>query len=108
MQKTLYDQRKAEFDAQVRSFAAKITQQETTLAKLRSDEGRYEEREKISKQVQEMRDTLYKSGASSLIDLLSATDQHLEIQRTMEFRAERHHRGRPYAGIAEGRPRRLR
>ena len=32
-----------------------------------------------------MRDTLFKSGSSSLLDLLTATDARIEMQRTMEF-----------------------
>ena len=85
LQKSLYDQRAAAYAAQIRSFDAKIQQQQTTVAKLQSDEGRYQEREKISKQVETMRDTLFKTGASSLLNLLTATDQRIEVQRTMEF-----------------------
>ena len=85
LQKGLFDQRAANYAAQLLSFDEKIKQQEATVAKLESDEQRYEEREKISQKVQDMRDTLYKSGSSSLLNLLQATDQHLEMQRTMEF-----------------------
>lgn len=85
LQKSLFDQRAATYAAQLVSFDEKIKQQQATVAKLQTDEERYEEREKISQKVQDMRDTLYKSGSSSLLTLLQATDQRLEMQRTMEF-----------------------
>ena len=85
LQKGLFDQRAAEYAAQVRSYDEKIKQQQATIVKLTTDEQRYQEREKISQQVQDMRNTLFKSGSSSLLNLLTATDQRLEMQRTMEY-----------------------
>lgn len=85
LQKGLYDQRGANLSAQLLSYDEKIKQQNATVVKLQTDEARYEEREKISQKVQDMRDTLYKSGSSSFLNLLTATDQRLEMQRTMEF-----------------------
>jgi hemolysin D len=85
LQKALFDKRAAEYAASVRSFDEKIKQQETTIAKLEADVASYKEREKISQQVQDMRDTLFKSGSSSLLNLLTATDARLEMQRTMEY-----------------------
>jgi HlyD family secretion protein len=85
LQKSLYNQRAAQYAADVRSFDEKLKLQQATIVKLQTDEARYQEREKISQKVQDMRDTLYKSGSSSLLNLLTATDQRLEVQRTMEF-----------------------
>ena len=85
LQKSLYDKRAAEYSASVLSFDEKIKQQQTTISKLEADVASYKERAKISQQVQDMRDTLFKSGASSLLNLLTATDARLEMQRTMEF-----------------------
>jgi hemolysin D len=85
LQKGLFDQRAAEFSAQLRSFDAKIQQQQATIVKLQTDEALYKEREQISQKIETMRDTLFKSGSSSLLNLLTATDQRLEMQRTMEF-----------------------
>ena len=85
LQKGLFDQRAASYAAQLTSFDEKIKQQQATVVKLQTDEDRYQEREKISQKVQDMRDTLYKSGSSSFLNLLQATDQKLEMQRTREF-----------------------
>ncbi len=84
LQKALFDQRASEFAAQLRSFDEKMKTTEATLAKLRADAERYEAREKISHQIENMRDTLYKSGSSSLLNLLQANDARLEMLRTME------------------------
>ena len=85
LQKALFDQRAAEFAAQTRSFAEKTRTTQATVAKFQTDEDRYAEREKISHQIEDMRDTLYKSGASSLLNLLQANDSRLELMRTKEF-----------------------
>ena len=85
MQKALYDQRASQYASQLRSFDEKIKTTQATIAKLQADEGRYQQRAQISKQVEGMRDTLYKSGSSSLLNLLQANDGRIEMQRTMEF-----------------------
>jgi HlyD family secretion protein len=85
LQKNLFDKRAAQYNADVLSFDEKIKQQQVTIAKLESDVASYKQREKISLQVEGMRDTLFKSGSSSLLNLLTATDARLELQRTMQF-----------------------
>lgn len=85
LQRSLYAQRAAEVAASLRSFDEKIKTTEATIAKLQADQVRYQEREKISQQVEGMRDSLYKSGSSSLLNLLQANDARLEMQRTQEF-----------------------
>ena len=85
LQKTLFDQRAAELAAQLQSFDEKINTTKATIAKFEADEVRFKEREKISHQIEDMRDTLYKSGSSSLLNLLQANDARLEMLRTMEF-----------------------
>lgn len=85
LQTSLYSQRAAEEAAGLRSFDEKIKTTEATIAKLQADQTRYLEREKISQQVEGMRDTLFKSGASSLLNLLQANDARIEMQRTKEF-----------------------
>ena len=87
VQKDLFDKRAAQYNADVTSFDEKIKQQQVTIAKLDADVASYKEREKIAVQVEGMRDTLFKSGASSLLNLLTATDARVEMQRTMQFDA---------------------
>ena len=85
LQKSLYAQRTAEFAAQIKSYDEKIKQAQATIDKYQGDEARYKEREKISQQIEEMRHSLLKSGAGSLLNLWIASDQRLELLRTMEF-----------------------
>ncbi len=85
LQKGLFDQRAANFAAQLTSYDEKVKQQQASVVKLQTDEQRYDERERISQKIQDMRDTLYKSGSSSYLNLLQATDGRLEMQRTREF-----------------------
>ncbi len=84
LQQELFLQRAAQYKAQTQSYEQKINQTEATITKLKSDEGRYAERENISKQIEQMRSTLLERQAGSLLNLLGATDQRLEMLRTLE------------------------
>jgi HlyD family secretion protein len=85
LQRQLFDQRAAQYAAQVNSFDQKIAQTQATVAKYQNDEGRYKEEEQIAKQVQDMRTTLAQHGTGSVLNLLMSTDTRLEALRTMEF-----------------------
>ena len=84
LQKALFDQRAASLQAQLKSFDEKIATTTATLAKQQGDTGRFAQREKISKQVEDMRSTLYKSGASSLVSLLEANDARVQILQSLD------------------------
>ncbi|MCJ2133990.1 HlyD family type I secretion periplasmic adaptor subunit [Methylobacterium sp. J-026] len=84
LQKTLFDQRKAQFKAQTASFDEKMAQTESTIRRLEGDQARYKEREKISQQIEGMRQTLVERQAGSLLNLLVASDSRIEMLRTME------------------------
>jgi len=84
IQQALFDQRTAQYKAQLQSYDAKIEQLRTTITALQNDEGRYAEREKIAKQIEDMRSTLVEKQAGSLLNRLSATDQRIEMLRTLE------------------------
>lgn len=84
LQKNLFDQRRSQFRSQVESFEQKIAQTQATIARLRGDDLRYREREKISQQIEDMRQQLVYKQAGSLLNLLIATDSRLEMMRTME------------------------
>ena len=84
LQKQLFDQRAAQLVAQTRSFDEKIKTTLATIAKTEADQEHLEDREKISHAIEDMRDTLYKSGATSLLNVLAANDTRLETQRMLE------------------------
>ncbi|MGF3027598.1 HlyD family type I secretion periplasmic adaptor subunit [Methylobacterium aquaticum] len=84
LQKGLFDQRAAQFKSQVASFEQKIAQTQATIKRLQGDEARYGEREKISQQIESMRQQLVEKQAGSLLNLLIASDARLEMLRTME------------------------
>lgn len=85
LQKDLYDQRIAQYAAQVNSFDSKMKQTEATIQKYQGDAARYHEREQISKRIEEMRTTLAERGAGSLLNLLQTQDQRLELLRFLEY-----------------------
>ena len=84
LQKDIYDQRIAQYTAQVNSFDAKIMQTEATIQKLRGDNDRYQQREQIAKQIEDMRTTLMARGSGSVLNMLMSQDQRLELLRTIE------------------------
>lgn len=85
LQKALYNQRKRQFAAQLQAFDQQIAQLQATVGKYQSDEQRYAERARISKEVQDMRAQLAKQQVGSRLNLLAATDERLEILRNVEF-----------------------
>jgi len=84
LQKNLFDQRASQLKAQTASFDQKIAQTQATIQRLQGDEARYKEREKISQQIEGMRQTLVERQSGSLLNLLIASDSRLEMLRTME------------------------
>ncbi len=85
MQRDLYQQRKAQFESQLRAYDEQINQFKATVAKYQNDEARFGERSRISKQIEEMRATLAAAQVGSRLNLLAATDQKLEIMRNLEL-----------------------
>jgi HlyD family secretion protein len=84
-QRDYYLQRKAQFDAQLRSYNDQLAQYQATIAKYQTDQARYGDRAKISQEIEQMRATLAAAQVGSKLNLLAATDQKLEIQRALEF-----------------------
>jgi hemolysin D len=85
LQKSLYVQRKAQFDAQIHSYDEQISQIKATVAKLENDSVRYGDRAKLAKEVEEMRATLAAAQVGSRLNLLAATDAKTELLRNVEF-----------------------
>ena len=84
LQQALFAQRAAQYGAQLASFEAKVAQTQATIVKLQNDDSRYAERDKIYKQIEQMRATLIEKQAGSVLNLLTSQDQRLELLRTME------------------------
>ncbi|HEV8681089.1 MAG TPA: HlyD family type I secretion periplasmic adaptor subunit [Stellaceae bacterium] len=85
VQKVYYQQRKAQFDAQVRAYDEQIGQYTATIAKLQNNEARYTDRTKLAQEVEQMRATLAAAQVGSRLNLLAATDQKTELLRNLEF-----------------------
>jgi len=85
LQREYYLQRKAQYDAQIRSYNEQVAQLKATIAKYQGDQARYGDRAKISKEIETMRATLAAAQVGSRLNLLTATDQKLEIERALEF-----------------------
>jgi hemolysin D len=85
LQRQYFSQRKAQYDAQLKSYDDQIAQLKATIAKYQADAARYGDRAKISQQIEQMRATLAAAQVGSRLNLLTATDQKLEIERALEF-----------------------
>ena len=84
LQRSYYQQRKAQFDAQVQAYGAQIAQAKATMFQLQNDESRYGDREKLAKEIEQMRAALQKDQYGSRLNLLLASDQKVEMLRNME------------------------
>jgi hemolysin D len=85
LQRAYYRQRKGQFEAQLRAFDEQISQNTATIRKLKDDLAHYDGRVKISQEIESMRASLAASQFGSRLNLLTATDQRLEILRTQDF-----------------------
>jgi hemolysin D len=85
LQKAYYLQRKAQFEAQMRSYDEQMAQTKATIAKLQNNQARYGDRARLAKEVEDMRATLAAAQVGSRLNLLTATDQKTELLRNLEF-----------------------
>jgi hemolysin D len=85
LQRAYYVQRKGQLEAQLRAYDEQIAQNQATIRKLEDDLAHYNGRVKISQEIEDMRASLAASQFGSRLNLLTATDQRLEILRTQDF-----------------------
>ena len=85
LQRAYYVQRKGQFEAQLRAYDEQIAQNRATIRKLKDDLSHYDDRVKISQEIEGMRASLAASQVGSRLNLLTATDQRHEILRTQDF-----------------------
>lgn len=84
LQKAFYDQRLAQYAAQVNSFDSKIKQTQATIEKYRGDDERYRQRDEVAEKIESMRSTLAEHGTGSQLNLFISQDTRLELLRTLE------------------------
>lgn len=84
LQKALYDQRLAQYGAQVASFDSKISQTEASIQKLQKDDERYTQRNDIQQKIETMRTTLAEHGTGSQLNMFLTQDTRLELLRTID------------------------
>jgi HlyD family secretion protein len=84
LQRALYDQRQAQYRAQVKSFDSKISQTEATIQKLKKDDERYSQRAEIAGKIEDMRSSLAESGSGSKLNLYISQDSRLELLRQID------------------------
>ncbi|MCW2275452.1 HlyD family type I secretion periplasmic adaptor subunit [Rhodoblastus acidophilus] len=87
LQADLFDERRAQYLAQLNSYDQKFKQTEATLAKLESDVGSLRARADIAKKVENMRVALVEKGAGSLLNQWTSTDARVEAERTLQGQA---------------------
>ena len=85
LQRAYFVERKAQFNAQLLAYNEQIAQNKATIRKLKDDLAHYEDRVKISQEIENMRASLAASQYGSRLNLLTATDQRLEMLRTQDF-----------------------
>lgn len=85
LQQALYNQRAAQFSAQLQSYDEKIALTRATIARWTADAEQLRKRLKIFEEIEGMRITLEAKNAGSKLQLLQATDQRIELARNLEI-----------------------
>ena len=85
LQKEYFLQRKQQYDAQLHAYDEQIAQNRATIRKLKDDVAHYDDRVKISHEIENMRASLAASQFGSRLNLLTATDQRVEMLRNLDF-----------------------
>jgi membrane fusion protein, hemolysin D len=85
LQKAYFEQRKGQFEGQLLAYNEQIAQNQATIRKLKDDLDHYEDRVKISRDIENMRASLAAAQVGSRLNLLIATDQRVENLRNEDF-----------------------
>lgn len=85
LQKALFDQRIAQYKAQIASFDSKISSTKATIQKAQNDDDRYGQRDETLGKIESMRSTLAEHGTGSQLNMYISQDARLEVQRFREF-----------------------
>jgi len=82
---TYYDQQVAQYQAQLASFDARRAETQATIDKYQQDEASYQSRVDVAQRIETMQSTLAQHGTGSQMNMLTAQDQRLDLQRSLEF-----------------------
>jgi hemolysin D len=85
VQKDFYNQQVAQYQAQLRSLNGKISQTQATIEKYQTDSSRYQQREQIARQIEDMRAILAEHGSGSRLNYLTSQDTRIDMLRTLEY-----------------------
>jgi HlyD family secretion protein len=85
LQANFYLQRKAQYDSQIRSYEEQMAQANATIAKLENDKARYDDREKLGRDLEELHAEMVQKKLDSRVELIAATDQKTEMLRNVEL-----------------------
>jgi HlyD family secretion protein len=84
LQQSYYDQRKTQYDSQLKAYDELIAQNEATIRRLQADLAAYGERGKVNKEIEGIRASLATHEWGSRLLLLQQTDLTLEVARFEE------------------------
>ena len=102
LQEAIYQQRQSLYRSSVANFDAQIGTGESAIARLKQDAETYNQRLKVSSDVEKMRAQLQQMGWGSKLEALSATDARLEIERLKSFSTNQIAETQAHGRFAEG------
>lgn len=85
LQKSLYDERQAQFAAQVHAYDEQVEQYRASIVRLQVDGDHYANRKNMAKEIQTMREVLTAKQVESRLQLLQSTDLTVELMRNQEL-----------------------
>jgi HlyD family secretion protein len=85
IQRTYFQQRKAQYDAQILSYDQQIAQTRATILQLSSDAGHYTHRASLAKEIKDMHAKLEADKFGSHLETVTAADQDVEMLRNADY-----------------------
>ncbi len=83
LQASIYDQRKAEFDATTENFERRLGELDAQIARAKSDIAGFQERLRVAQAVEQMRATLQAKQVGTKLNTLIAEDNRAEMERSL-------------------------
>lgn len=81
LQASIFNQRRAEYAQSIADFDARMSADQSVVARGRDDSDGYRQRMDLASQAEATQETLQKEGYGSKLALLNATDSRVEMQR---------------------------
>jgi hemolysin D len=83
LQASIYEQRKAEFQAKMENFARRLDELDARIARSNSDIGGFQERLRVAQDVEQMRAALQAKKVGTKLNTLIAEDNRAEMERSL-------------------------